>query len=1529
MLKKTFRQAVYYVLLTFILLSVPAFAAAQPAAEEKTQPPTFEVKQIDEVYVPFQNGIPYPSWERQEREYIDLDGNWKSQRQAVDHKLTLSERTSEGVARVEQEGAGRQRPDHDDRAWNDKTIPGVENPAPDRYMDGAWYRRHFEVPADAAGKYVKLMFEAANYFTDVWVNGKWVGCHEGGYTPFAFDIGKYLNYGKDNVIAVRVDNIPWIPHGDSSSEAQRTNGHNIIPYATCDWWNYGGITRDVYLEISPAVSVVRADIKAKPAGEKDSEISINVTVYNNGDSEVTAPVSIKVLGTNMRQKDIETVNAKKLASSRTMPVKGDTSREITLKPGEARAANFSLTSSALKFWSPESPELYVLQVTLGDKKRKLDDFYTQFGIRQVQVDKASSKILLNGKEIFLRGIARHEAFYGEPGPPDFGPSRVAGDFGFVKEANANFVRTAHYPNQQQTYVIADRIGLLIWEEIPVFWFGGPEFMMQKNVRGIARQMWLETIFRDYNRPSIIILGTCNECSWQKERAEFIKDLKDNASKVDGTRLIAQSASGSDPTDATQKECDVIGFTTYYGIFYGSSYYTDTKEALEKTHKAFPGKPIVSTEYGIWSAYGDVPQERMQVDVAKDTFAAFAELPFVAGSAWWTLADWHTMITEPQHMGLLTIDRKSQKPVYFQIQKQHATLLGDLSVNLKEPKDDDTVKGKIRISAEIKGKEKPQFIDLIVEGKELGRLSQKKDISQMDLDTSKLPDGPNTLIVRAKSKQGYYVSDFVRINVDNNDEPPVLEIIFKDGDLVMGHVALSAIASDDRDSPRVAYSIDGSEPKRMSNPSENSYQAEWDASGLADGSTHELTFTAADSAGQTAERKVTVKIDNKPGRYVELPFDHDWISNNGKYTDGTGWDFAAEDLPASNSEFIFNGADKVKFKFGDKADGALNDVECAKQKISFSPGYYSKVYILGSMHDGGARCPFLLNYTDGTQERVLAGFSDWWGGNPVFGEAVAIKTTHHHEASGERKPGSGIYMQTIEPDNKKVLASIILPAEPKLHIFAMTLEGEECNDAIPEPSMLEPHANASVGDIVKIVAEDAENDISKMEYSIDSGEWLPMKAEAAGKYTAEWDTTKTGRIEHSIKVKATDKIGQINIKGIDVRVINRVTIIFPFEGASIYKTANIMVEPRANREVEKIEFSVDNGAFTGMPLSGMGLYTAEWDTQGYKPGSNHLLVVREYEKGGAVTIDTVKVSTDSINVLIAEPIKGHSIKVDKNIRDWIGVPSEQENTATVNNGEFIWKDAKDDDTGNGHYTYPTNKALKKGCDLKEFRVTFDDNNLYLLIKADRPGDFWAPYRIIGIDTDGAKGGKGGTQVLAEGDMDDVGPDRGSYGEIKVAPELACEYVIGIYNSYKGRVWEAGKEGAVKLIARKEAQPDDTKGFKVDDCNWSSVEVAIPWKLLGGVPYGQTWRFIVGIGQQDNDTFREIEKDASEWRGGGGESSDIFGPDPDVYDIASPDRKTQEFELRGYDPQSDPGDPEGFATITKSYLVVTFSEAQQKQ
>ena len=576
-------QKNFRILAVLFLLSLAVDIGAE------TQPPTFEVRQIDGIYVPFQNGIPYSSAEKQEREYLDLNGLWKSQRQSLDHKLTLEKRTPEVIKLVEEEGGGRHKAGYDDSGWKDKAIPGVENPAPDRYQDGAWYRSRFSVPAVAEGKYIRLVFEAATYFTDVWINGKWIGCHEGGYTPFTFDISGYVDYGKDNVIAVRVDNIPWLPDGDRSPEALKTNDHNIVPYRTCDWWNYGGITRDVYVELSPAVSVIRADIKTKVLDYVNAELDVNVVVYNHSQSEITTTAGLSVFPANIRDNNITEPVIKKIANlKRPLPLEGEIRKEVTLKPKEAKPLKFTFKLNNFTYWSPEEPVLYILGVKLGDGKSVSDEFYTQFGIREIRIDNTNAKLLINGKEVFLRGVARHEVFYGESGVDEYGPARTSADFKLIKEMNANFIRTAHYPNQEQTYLLADRFGFLIWEEIPAYWFEGPEFDIQTKTRGIARQMWLEMIYRDYNRPSVIIWGTCNECSWQKERADYIRQLREEAYKVDGTRPVAQSAVFSDPTDATQKECDLLGFTTYYGVFYGGSYSSDNGqlERFRLRHTSF-------------------------------------------------------------------------------------------------------------------------------------------------------------------------------------------------------------------------------------------------------------------------------------------------------------------------------------------------------------------------------------------------------------------------------------------------------------------------------------------------------------------------------------------------------------------------------------------------------------------------------------------------------------------------------------------------------------------------------------------------------------------------------------------------------------------------------------------------------------------------------------------------------------------------------------------------------------------------------
>jgi len=285
-------------------------------------------------------------------------------------------------------------------------------------------------------------------------------------------------------------------------------------------------------------------------------------------------------------------------------------------------------------------------------------------------------------------------------------------------------------------------------------------------------------------------------------------------------------------------------------------------------------------------------------------------------------------------------------------------------------------------------------------------------------------------------------------------------------------------------------------------------------------------------------------------------------------------------------------------------------------------------------------------------------------------------------------------------------------------------------------------------------------------------------------------------------------------------------------------------------------------------------------------------------------------------------KGHTIRVDKDIGDWVGLPPLQENTAVVDKGEYIWKDAKGDDVGDGNYVYPTNEKLRKGADIREVRITYDEKKLYLMIRTDRPNDWWVGYKIIGIDKDGAGGGTSGTTVLAQGDIDLLSTYNGCYGELKVAEELACEIIIGISSTWRVRIWD--KEG--KLIAAVDGEERQVPGVKVADCNWYAIELSLPYDIIGD-PRGETWRFIVGTGLQDGDYFREVySKPQDEWHPGGSRESSSLedGVDPDVLDLIGASREKQIEDLASYDPEGEPGDIDSFCTIKNSYITVRFGK-----
>ncbi|MDQ7817213.1 MAG: glycoside hydrolase family 2 TIM barrel-domain containing protein [Melioribacteraceae bacterium] len=635
---------------------------------------TLSLKNVSGIVIPYQNGIPLPTFEKQKsRTIIDLSGEWKKQRFSANDNFSLLKRNNDGISIVENEAAGRHLSNYDDSSWEKKNLPAVENALtvsdapnglfPESYSDGIWYRRSFNVDASNSGKFVKLIFYAVNYVCDVWINNHYVGYHEGGYSSFAFDVSQYLNYGTPNSISIRIDNIAWSTRRD------------IIPFNQVDWFNYAGLIHDVYLEISNPISVIRANIIPK---DIQGNLETTVVLNNNYSVSSNVKININVFEADVNQNNIESEFANDLSGSEVQ-IAGESESVVSINPNDAAVWKTNIQIQNPNLWSMKSPNLYILKVTLTSGSNKIDEYSTQFGIRTVEA--RNGKFLLNNRIMFLPGVARHEDH------PDFGrslPKRIIySDLVTVKSVNATYLRTAHYPNHPYTYLIADRLGLAIMEEIPLWqWDTQDVWDIQNNTRKIHQQMFREMVFRDFNRPSIIMWSTSNECHLDGGgRLVYHNTIKnDYRSNYNDGRLLTQSAAADKPgaTDITQEPLDVAGWTIYFGIFYGTSknYLGPTFSFLNAARTAFPTKPIIDTEFGYWSSENG-STEAEQLIVFNQTFSAFKyHTPYdvagienqsgnLIGTTWWCIFDWYQNKPKKsgwQTMGLITMDRKTEKQV---------------------------------------------------------------------------------------------------------------------------------------------------------------------------------------------------------------------------------------------------------------------------------------------------------------------------------------------------------------------------------------------------------------------------------------------------------------------------------------------------------------------------------------------------------------------------------------------------------------------------------------------------------------------------------------------------------------------------------------------------------------------------------------------------------------------------------------------------------------------------------------------------
>ena len=474
-------------------------------------------------------------------------------------------------------------------------VPGDWNSQDERllYYEGTiWYRRLFDFQKTASDNRVFIHFGAANYESDVYLNGKKLGKHIGGFTPFNYDITALLKE-EGNSLVVKVDNKRKL---------------EAVPTLNTDWWNYGGITRNVTLVEVSKTFIQDYLVQVK----KGSENLITGYVQLNGD---------------LNQQTVEiTIPELKVSTE----VKTDSTGKAT----------FSIKPKKIDYWCPENPKLY--QVEISSNNNKISD---KIGFRTIET--RGTDILLNGKSIFLRGICIH-AENALRGGRAYSTEDAQMLLNSAKELNCNYVRLAHYPHMEEMIRLADEMGILVWEEDPVYWT-----IQWENPATLANamQQLTDVISRDKNRASVIIWSMANETPVSVARNEFLKKLAAHARSMDDTRLISAAlethGNPADPDERIVQDpfadyVDIVNFNQYIG------WYDGLPEKCDRIHWTINyNKPVMISEFGagaLQGMHGDAQTrwtEEYQEDLYSKTLKMLSKIPQFRGVTPWILYDFRS------------------------------------------------------------------------------------------------------------------------------------------------------------------------------------------------------------------------------------------------------------------------------------------------------------------------------------------------------------------------------------------------------------------------------------------------------------------------------------------------------------------------------------------------------------------------------------------------------------------------------------------------------------------------------------------------------------------------------------------------------------------------------------------------------------------------------------------------------------------------------------------------------------------------
>lgn len=531
------------------------------------------------------------------RHAVSLDGKWRTivdpyENGYYDYRLQPS---NDGYFRNAKPKDKSQLIEYDFDSSATLDVPGDWNSQREDlffYEGTVWYKRSFDYPVQPGTRLI-LYFGAANYEAIVYLNGEKLGTHTGGFTPFAFEVTGQVK-PKDNFVVVKVDN------------KRRRDG---VPTVNTDWWNYGGLTRGVSLIVVP-----------------ETYIQDYFVQLQKGSPNIVAGW-VKLNGPRASQR--VTVSLPEAGASAT----------VTTDANGYAALSFP---AKLTLWSPESPKLHDVAIDA-----ETETVHEAIGFRTIET--RGTDILLNGKPIFLRGVSVHEEAPFRAGRA-FSVEDARTLLGWAKEMGCNFVRLAHYPHNENMLREADRMGLLVWSESPVYWTIDWE---NKTTFANASNQVAESVARDKNRASIILWSVANETPVSAPRTAFLVKLVEQVRAADPTRLLTAAmehhSEGATPTanpvvinDPLGTVLDVLGCNEYIGWYDGMP-----EKADHTTWKSNYQKPLIMSEFGadaLYGLHGDPMAkftEEYQEDVFRHQVRMLARIPILRGTTPWVLMDFRS------------------------------------------------------------------------------------------------------------------------------------------------------------------------------------------------------------------------------------------------------------------------------------------------------------------------------------------------------------------------------------------------------------------------------------------------------------------------------------------------------------------------------------------------------------------------------------------------------------------------------------------------------------------------------------------------------------------------------------------------------------------------------------------------------------------------------------------------------------------------------------------------------------------------